>query len=99
GGYLFHVQARDSDGYDYIGSEDLNMSIKVSDPDAISMSYLGDGSDKDYCIDTNDDDRCKEWGALPRAIFVITPNSDADGDKVTLEVSAGSASQNFTIEL
>lgn len=97
-GYIFYVQALDEDGYEYIGSDDLNFSLKASDPNAISMTYLGEGSDKDYCLDMNEEDNCVEWGALPSVIFLITASADAEGD-VTLDVSSGNASETFTLKL
>lgn len=99
-GQMLRVYPQDADGYTYIGSYNADASITVTNPDAVTLTYIGARAEngRDVCVARTEEDKCKEYSGLPEIAFLITSASDATGT-VELKVKSGSVTETFTLKL
>lgn len=99
-GQLLRIYPQDADGYTYIGSHAANANITVTNPDAVSLTYIGAGNEnaRDFCIDKTEDDKCKEYASMPEIAFMVT-NASESGGTTELKITSGGATETFTLKL
>lgn len=97
GVHLLRFLPVDQDGYAFIGSHALDMTVEVSEGNVLQLDPMrGEGGDRDFCVEqASDSDVCVKWQGLPAGAFRLTVGKEVTKTS-QVTVTFGSVSKTYS---